>query len=50
MSGYFSKISPQMMERVGQVSLISKPFTSAELSQALRQSLFKDGSAPPFAS
>jgi PAS domain S-box-containing protein len=42
MSGYFSKISPTILERMDHVSLVSKPFTSAELAQAIERSLSGD--------
>jgi PAS domain S-box-containing protein len=39
MSGYFSKISPSVLERVDRVSLVSKPFTSDELAAAVHNAL-----------
>ena len=39
MSGYFSKISPAILERVERVSLVSKPFTSVELATAVNLAL-----------
>ena len=39
MSGYFSKISPAVLERVDRVSLVSKPFTSEELAAAVHNAL-----------
>ena len=39
MSGYFSKISPSVLERVDRVSLVSKPFTSEELASAVHSAL-----------
>ena len=39
MSGYFSKISPTILERVDRVSLVSKPFTSEELASAVHSAL-----------
>jgi hypothetical protein len=39
MSGYFSKISPAILERVDRVSLVSKPFTTEELATAVHRAL-----------
>ncbi|MEO5958410.1 MAG: PAS domain-containing protein [Opitutaceae bacterium] len=39
MSGYFSKISPQALDELGQVELLAKPFTSDELSHAVHRAL-----------
>ena len=39
MSGYFSKISPAILDRMEGVSLISKPFTSSELATAVSEAL-----------
>jgi PAS domain S-box-containing protein len=39
MSGYFSKISPAILDRMEGVSLISKPFTSSELATAVHEAL-----------
>jgi PAS domain S-box-containing protein len=39
MSGYFSKISPAILDRVDRVSLVSKPFTSEELASAVHRAL-----------
>ena len=39
MSGYFSRISPEMLAQIGQVSLLSKPFTNEELAAAVHKSL-----------
>jgi CheY-like chemotaxis protein len=43
MSGYFSKISPAILERVERVSLVSKPFTSVELATAVNLALSRVG-------
>jgi CheY-like chemotaxis protein len=39
MSGYFSKISPQALDQLGQVELLSKPFTTDELALAVYRAL-----------
>jgi signal transduction histidine kinase/CheY-like chemotaxis protein len=39
MSGYFSKISPHILEELGQVELLSKPFTTDELLHAVHRAL-----------
>jgi len=39
MSGYYSRIAPEMLQQMGFVSLISKPFTNEELSQAVHRSV-----------
>jgi PAS domain S-box-containing protein len=39
MSGYFSKISSQALDALGQVELLGKPFTADELAQAVNRSL-----------
>ena len=37
MSGYFSKISPQALDALGQIELLAKPFTSNELAHAVHR-------------
>ncbi len=39
MSGYFSKISPQALDELGQIELLAKPFTTDELSHAVHRAL-----------
>ena len=39
MSGYFSKISPQALDELGQVELLAKPFTTDELGHAIHRAL-----------
>jgi PAS domain S-box-containing protein len=39
MSGYFSKISPQALDELGQVELLAKPFTTEELAHAVHRAL-----------
>lgn len=39
MSGYFSKISPQALDELGQVELLAKPFTTDELATAVYRAL-----------
>ncbi len=39
MSGYYSRIAPEMLQQMGFVSLISKPFTNEELSQVVHRSV-----------
>jgi PAS domain S-box-containing protein len=39
MSGYFSKISPQALDELGQVELLAKPFTTEELLHAVHRAL-----------
>jgi DNA-binding NtrC family response regulator len=47
MSGYYSRIAPEMLQQMGHVSLISKPFTNEELSHAVHEAV-RPGSVPPF--
>jgi len=47
MSGYYSRIAPEMLQQMGHVSLISKPFTNEELSHAVHNAV-RPGSIPPF--
>ena len=47
MSGYYSRIGPEMLQEMGRVSLISKPFTNEELAHAVHQSV-RPHSTPPF--
>jgi PAS domain S-box-containing protein len=46
MSGYYSRIAPEMLQQMGHVSLISKPFTNEELAHAVHSSV-RPGSVPP---
>ncbi len=39
MSGYFSRISPAMLEQLGRVLLLAKPFRSADVARILEQAL-----------
>jgi CheY-like chemotaxis protein len=39
MSGYFSKISPQALDELGQIELLAKPFTTDELALAVHRAL-----------
>ncbi|HEY1109965.1 MAG TPA: ATP-binding protein, partial [Opitutaceae bacterium] len=39
MSGYFSKISPEALDELGQVELLAKPFTTDELAHAVHRAL-----------
>ena len=39
MSGYFSKITPEALDELGQVELLAKPFTTDELSLAVHRAL-----------
>jgi CheY-like chemotaxis protein len=39
MSGYFSRISTESLARIGHVSMIAKPFTNAEITQAVRRAM-----------
>ena len=45
MSGYFSKVSPDALEKIGYISLLAKPFTAPSLTQAVHRSLYPDGAA-----
>ena len=45
MSGYFSKVSPGALEQIGRISLLAKPFTTAELTQAVHRALHPDAPA-----
>jgi PAS domain S-box-containing protein len=39
MSGYFSKISPEALDELGQIELLAKPFTTDELAHAVHRAL-----------
>ena len=39
MSGYFSKIAPHVLDELGQVELLAKPFTTDELAHAVYRAL-----------
>ena len=43
MSGYFSKISPEALDALGQVELLAKPFTTDELALAVHRALHPPG-------
>ncbi len=43
MSGYFSRISPEKLAQIGNVSLLSKPFTNDELAIAVHNGLTAQG-------
>jgi PAS domain S-box-containing protein len=45
MSGYFSKISPQALDELGQIELLAKPFTTDELAHAVHRALHPGGGA-----
>ena len=45
MSGYFSKISPQQLDELGQVDLLAKPFTTDELLTTIHRCLHPEPSA-----
>ena len=44
MSGYFSKVSAGALEQIGRISLLAKPFTITELTQAVHRALHPDAS------
>jgi CheY-like chemotaxis protein len=46
MSGYYSRIAPEMLQQMGHVSLISKPFTNEELAHVVHNCV-RPGSVPP---
>jgi len=46
MSGYYSRIAPEMLQQMGYVSLISKPFTNEELAQTVHRSVREPGPPP----
>ena len=46
MSGYYSRIGPEMLQQIGRVSLISKPFTNEELAHAVHLSVRRDSTPP----
>lgn len=53
MSGYFTKVSSQTLDRLSHVELLNKPFTSDELALAVQRALVpvvkaREGSATPF--
>jgi DNA-binding NtrC family response regulator len=39
MSGYFTKVSAQTLDRLSNVELLNKPFTSDELALAVQRAL-----------
>jgi PAS domain S-box-containing protein len=39
MSGYFSRISPDKLAQIGQIALLSKPFTNDELGRTLHKAI-----------
>ncbi len=45
MSGYFSKIAPHVLDELGQVELLAKPFTTDELAHAVHRALHGDSGA-----
>jgi PAS domain S-box-containing protein len=49
MSGYFSKILPDTLEQIGRISLLAKPFRSAEMARILAEALHPPGQSlsPP---
>ena len=49
MSGFFSKISPDEIARLGSVALLAKPFTTEELAHAVHRALHPrpEGSRAP---
>jgi len=42
MSGYFSRISPETLARLGRIELLSKPFTNDELARAVNRGLYPE--------
>ena len=44
MSGYFSKVSAGALEQIGRISLLAKPFTTSDLTQAVHRALHPDES------
>ena len=42
MSGYFSKVSAGALEQIGRISLLAKPFTTFDLTQAVHRALHPD--------
>ncbi len=46
MSGYFSRLAPQMLAPIGRVELLGKPFTGEELAHAMHRALHPPP-APP---
>ncbi|MES2697777.1 MAG: PAS domain-containing protein, partial [Verrucomicrobiota bacterium] len=46
MSGYFSKISSQALDELGQVELLAKPFTTDELAHAIYRALHPKPATP----
>ena len=45
MSGYFSRISPDKLAQIGQVALLSKPFTNEELARCIHRGLHPESAA-----
>ena len=45
MSGYFSRISPDKLAQIGQVALLSKPFTNDELALTIHRALHPETDA-----
>jgi PAS domain S-box-containing protein len=46
MSGYFSRITPDKLAQIGQVALLSKPFTNEELARTVHGVLHPEAPAP----
>jgi CheY-like chemotaxis protein len=46
MSGYFSRISPDNLARIGHVSMIAKPFTNAEIAHAVHRAIHPSAPGP----
>ena len=45
MSGYFSRLSPDKLAQIGQVALLSKPFTNDELALTIHRALHPETDA-----
>ncbi|MDP2137416.1 MAG: PAS domain-containing protein, partial [Candidatus Didemnitutus sp.] len=45
MSGYFSRISPEMLAAIGHISLLSKPFTNDELARVVARAMNPESSS-----
>jgi PAS domain S-box-containing protein len=45
MSGYFSRLAPQMLAPIGRVELLGKPFTGHELAHAVHRALHRPAEA-----
>jgi len=48
MSGYFTRVAPDKLAQIGQVALLSKPFTNEELARTVYRGIKPGSSGSPF--